>query len=74
VTESVALPPNKGAATCRNIARSSLAGMAIFKKQEFEAEDDVKAISHAKQYVDGHDVELWQLGRRVIQLKSDKPE
>jgi hypothetical protein len=44
------------------------------KAIEFEAEDDVKAISHAKQYVDGHDVELWQLGRRVIQLKSDKPE
>ena len=32
--------------------------------------DDEEAIEQAKQYVDGHDVELWQLDRRVIQLKA----
>jgi hypothetical protein len=36
-----------------------------------EAVDDAHAIEQAKQYVDGHDVELWQLGRRVIRLKSE---
>lgn len=44
------------------------------KAIEFEAIDDVAAIKHARQYVDGHDVEIWQLGRRVTQLKSDKPK
>ena len=44
------------------------------KAIEFEAPDDVAAISHATQYVDGHDVEVWQLGRRVTQLKTDKPK
>ena len=44
------------------------------KAIEFEAPDDVGAISHAKQYVDGHDVELWQLDRRIIQLKADTPK
>ena len=44
-----------------------------FKKAiEFEADNDLIAINHAQQYVDGHDVELWQLDRRVSQLKSDK--
>jgi hypothetical protein len=40
---------------------------------EMVCPNDIEAIKRAKQYVDGHDVELWQLGRRVIQLKGDKP-
>jgi hypothetical protein len=44
------------------------------KAFDFDAADDAEAINQAKQYVDGHDVELWQFGRRVIQLKTDKPE
>jgi hypothetical protein len=46
----------------------------IQKAIEFEAVDDAVAVEQARQYVDGHDVELWQLGRRVIQLKSDQPK
>jgi hypothetical protein len=49
--------------------------MDIFLKAiDFEAADDEKAIETAKQYVDGHDVELWQLGRQIILLKTDQPE
>lgn len=42
------------------------------KAIEIEALNDVYAIEEAQKYVDGHDVELWQLGRRIIQLKSDQ--
>jgi hypothetical protein len=56
--------------------RAYLVGRDGHSKQAFdlEAADDAEAINKARQYVDGHDVELWQLGRRVIQLKTDKPE
>jgi hypothetical protein len=56
--------------------RAYLVGRDGHFKQAFdlEAADDAEAINKARQYVDGHDVELWQLGRRVIQLKTDKPE
>jgi len=36
--------------------------------------DDEAAIERANQYVNGHDVELWQLGRKVIQLKDENPK
>jgi hypothetical protein len=36
----------------------------------FKCEDDQMAIARAKQLMDGHDVELWQLGRLVVRLKS----
>ena len=39
-----------------------------------ECEDDASAIEAAKQYVNGSDVELWQQGRRIIQLKSTEPK
>lgn len=29
------------------------------------AKDDAEALSIAKQFVDGHDVELWQLDRKI---------
>jgi hypothetical protein len=46
----------------------------FLKAIDLEAADDAGAIDHAKQFVDGHDVELWQLGRQVILLKTDQPE
>ena len=33
--------------------------------------DDGEAIEQAKQLVDGHDVELWQLGRQIRTFKAD---
>jgi hypothetical protein len=35
----------------------------------FSCESDDAAIERAKQSVDGHDLELWQLDRLVIQLE-----
>ena len=37
-------------------------------------EDDEAAKERAKQLVNGHDVELWQLGRKVETLKRTKSE
>ena len=36
-------------------------------------EDDATAKEHAKRLVDGHDVELWQLDRKIETFKH-KPE
>jgi hypothetical protein len=33
--------------------------------------DDDAAKEHARQLVDGHDVELWQLGRRIAEFKAE---
>jgi hypothetical protein len=35
---------------------------------ELDCRDDAAAIEAAKQFVDGHDVELWQLGRQIARL------
>jgi hypothetical protein len=37
----------------------------VTKRFDFEADDDTQAMQSAKQYVDGHDVEVWQLARVV---------
>jgi hypothetical protein len=37
---------------------------------EFWAEDDERAKEHAKQFVDGHDVELWHQAEKIAELKS----
>jgi len=37
---------------------------------EFVAADDDAAREHAQQFVDGHDIELWNGGRFVATLKS----
>jgi hypothetical protein len=37
---------------------------------EFFAENDDAALEYARQFVDGHDVELWDNGRFVAQLKK----
>lgn len=34
--------------------------------------DDAAAIAEAKKLLDGHDIELWQLGRFVAYLKQDQ--
>jgi hypothetical protein len=36
----------------------------------FACENDEAAIAKAKQLVDGHDVELWDLDRLVVRLES----
>jgi hypothetical protein len=46
----------------------------ITGREDFEAEDDVQAVQIAQKYVDGHDVEVWQLGRVVGKLKRDKEQ
>jgi hypothetical protein len=38
--------------------------------KEFVAENDDAAFEHTRQFVDGHDVELWSGGRFVAKLKS----
>lgn len=36
-----------------------------------DCKDDEAAIEAAKQFVDGHDVEVWQQRRRVARLKAE---
>ena len=74
VTVSLALPPDLGS-TIMPDYRAFIVGYDGHFQQAIEMVclNDEEAIEQAKQYVDGHDVELWQLGRRVAQLKH-KPE
>jgi hypothetical protein len=37
---------------------------------EFLAEDDDKAKEHARQPVDGHDIELWHSAKKIAEIKS----
>jgi hypothetical protein len=41
----------------------------IMKRHDFEVANDDAALKHARQYVDGHEVEVWQLKRIVATLK-----
>lgn len=43
---------------------------AIQTRFEFCCSDDEEAKDRAKQYVNGHDVELWQLDRRIAEFKA----
>lgn len=43
----------------------------IMKRRDFEAADDKDALQHARQYVDGNDVEVWQLDR-LVKLLTNK--
>jgi hypothetical protein len=38
---------------------------------KFESDDDEEAITQAKQFVDGHDVELWEHDRVVALIDAD---
>jgi hypothetical protein len=43
----------------------------ILKRIDLVCADDDAAKGRAKQLVDGHDVELWQLGRRIAVFKAE---
>jgi hypothetical protein len=45
----------------------------FFKSVVVDAPDDIAAIAVAQQLVDGHDVELWQLGRKIAKSSTSKP-
>jgi hypothetical protein len=45
----------------------------IQNRVDMRCNDDVEALRLAKQLVDGHDVELWQLDRKVETLKHAGP-
>jgi hypothetical protein len=40
----------------------------VKRRIDFEADDDAAALQHARQYVDGHDVEVWMRDRVVGKL------
>ena len=42
----------------------------FMRSHEFFAEADDAAVEYARQFVDGHDVELWARGRFVAKLKK----
>ena len=44
----------------------------IVKRHDFEAANDDAALKIARQYVDGHDVEVWQRQSFVRRLKHEK--
>ena len=44
----------------------------ILKRIEIDAKDDASALRIAQQYVDGHDVEIWQGHSIVRRLKHRK--
>ena len=41
----------------------------IVRRQDFEAENDASALETARQYVDGHDVEVWKRTHIIGRLK-----
>lgn len=41
----------------------------ILNRIDLRCADDDDAKEQAKQLVDGHDVELWQLGRKIAEFK-----
>jgi hypothetical protein len=45
----------------------------VVKAVELACPDDAAAVNSAQQLVDGHDVEVWELARKVALLKH-KPE
>ena len=44
----------------------------VFKRHDFEAENDTAALETARQYVDGHDVEVWKRTHIIGRLKRTK--
>ncbi len=44
----------------------------ILLRHDFTAVDDESAKAHAQQYVDGHDVEVWQSARQIAILPHEK--
>ena len=75
VTESVALPPNRG---MHHVAdyRAYIIGTdgQFFKAIAIDCDRDEEAIERAKTFVDGHDVELWEHARKVAAFKHKSEE
>ena len=44
----------------------------LFKAVGLDCTNDKAAIEYTKQFIDGHDLELWQGDRQVTVLKSDE--
>jgi hypothetical protein len=44
----------------------------IVSRYEFEAKDSTSALEIARQWVNGHDVEIWQRTHIIGRLKSDE--
>ena len=45
----------------------------VVNRHDFKSPDDAAALQHARQYVEHHDVEVWQLHRFVGRLRhTDK--
>ena len=42
----------------------------IVARHDFEADDDAAAMDHARYYATNCSVEVWQLGRRVGEIKQ----
>jgi hypothetical protein len=40
----------------------------VMRRIELECADDNAAVESAKQYIDGHDIELWQRERRIAKF------
>jgi hypothetical protein len=49
--------------------RSPITDGIFFKSVVLDAPDDMAAIAVAQQLVDGHDVELWQLDRKIAKFE-----
>jgi hypothetical protein len=41
----------------------------VVRAHVIDAPDDDAATEQAKQYVDGHDVEVWELSRQIAHLR-----
>jgi hypothetical protein len=44
----------------------------VVSYKPIEAETDAEALKAARQFVDGRDVEVWHLDRRIGRLERDK--
>jgi len=45
----------------------------VHKRVDLRCSDESEAIERAKQLVDGHDIELWQLDRLIRSVKHTSP-
>jgi hypothetical protein len=45
----------------------------VHKRVDLRCSDESEAIERAKQLLDGHDVELWQLDRLIRSVKHTSP-
>ena len=44
----------------------------VMLRRDFAAVDDEAAKAPARRYVDGHDVEVWQLNRKIVTIPHEK--